>query len=250
VTDAPIDWHRRYSQQASWTGDLRNYLFERTGLKNARRVLDVGCGTGVLEIELTNRYSARFYGLDIDKERLIQAAHHAPSACFSNANAFHLPFPDAWFDITFCHFLLLWVARPMQVVAEMKRVTRAAGFVLALAEPDYGGRIDYPVDLEIIGQMQLLALRRQGADPLAGRKLAGIFHRVGLQAIETGLIGGQWKSAPSKADFALEWSVIQSDLGESISFENLERLRAIDAIAWEHGERVLFVPTFYALGQV
>jgi SAM-dependent methyltransferase len=250
MTDASIDWHRRYSQQASWTEDLRNYLFERAGLHNARRVLDVGCGTGVLEIELTNRYSARFFGLDIDNGRLMQASHHAPSACFSLANACQLPFPDAWFDITFCHFLLLWVAQPMQVLAEMKRVTQPGGFVLALAEPDYGGRIDYPSDLEIIGQMQLVSLRRQGTDPLAGRKLAGIFHQVGLQAIETGLMGGQWKSAPSKDDFAMEWSVIQSDLGESISSDNLERLRAIDAIAWQQGERVLFVPTFYALGKV
>ena len=250
MTDASTDWHRRFSQQASWTRDLRNYLFERAGLQNARRVLDVGCGTGVLEIELTNRTSARFYGLDIDRVRLIQAVHHAPTVCFTHANAFHLPFPDAWFDITFCHFLLLWVAQPMQVVAEMKRVTRPGGFVLALAEPDYGGRIDYPTDLEIIGQMQLVALRRQGADPLTGRKLAGIFHQVGFQDTETGLMGGQWKAAPPKDDFALEWSVIQSDLAESTSPENLERLRAIDAFAWQQGERVLFVPTFYALGQV
>ena len=250
MTDASTDWHRRFSQQASWTRDLRNYLFERAGLQNARRVLDVGCGTGVLEIELTNRTSARIYGLDIDSVRLIQAVHHTPAVCFILANAFHLPFPDAWFDITFCHFLLLWVAQPMQVVAEMKRVTRPGGFVLALAEPDYGGRIDYPTDLEIIGQMQVVALRRQGADPLTGRKLAGIFHQVGLQDPETGLMGGQWKAAPPKDDFALEWSVIQSDLAESTSPENLERLRAIDAFAWQQGERVLFVPTFYALGQV
>jgi len=250
MIDASTDWHWRYSQQASWTKDLRSYLFDHSGLQNARRVLDVGCGTGVLEIELTNRSSARIFGLDINSGRLIQAVHNAPAVNFTLANAFHLPFPDAWFDIAFCHFLLLWVDQPVQVVAEMKRVTRPGGFVLALAEPDYGGRIDYPTDLEIIGQMQLVALRWQGADPLTGRKLAGIFHQSGLHDIETGLMGGQWKSAPPKDDFALEWSVIQSDLAESISPENLERLRAIDAFAWQQGERVLFVPTFYAAGQV
>ncbi len=204
----------------------------------------------MLEIEFKNQSSACIYGLDINLVRLTQAIRHAPAACFTLGDAFHLPFPDAWFDITFCHFLLLWVAQPMQVVAEMKRITRRGGFVLALAEPDYGGRIDYPSDLEIIGQMQLVSLRHQGADPLIGRKLAGIFHRVGFQETETGLVGGQWKSSPPKDDFALEWSVIQSDLGESISPENLERLHAVDALAWQQGERVLFVPTFYAVGKV
>lgn len=250
MMDSSPDWHSRFSQQASWTRDLRNYLFGRAGLQTARRVLDVGCGTGVLEIELTDRTTARIYGLDIDQKRLAQACHYAPEALFTLANAIYLPFPNGWFDITFCHFLLLWVAQPASVIAEMRRITRAGGFIMALAEPDYGGRIDYPADLELIGQLQLGGLRRQGADPLMGRKLAGIFHQAGLQQVETGLMGGQWKVALSKSDLSLEWSIIQSDLGNSTSQETLERLRAIDAIAWQQGERVLFVPTFYASGRV
>ena len=43
-----MNWHTRYLQQAAWTRDLRTYLFEKAGLADARRVLEVGCGTGAV----------------------------------------------------------------------------------------------------------------------------------------------------------------------------------------------------------
>jgi hypothetical protein len=119
--------------------------------------------------------------------------------------------------------------------------------VIALAEPDYGGRIDYPEELVELGRRQEAALRNQGADPRMGRTLAEVFHRTGLQDIEAGVLGGQWKGKPSRQEWELEWDVLQSDLGMG---QNLDRLRFLDWDARERGERILFVPTFYALGRV
>jgi ubiquinone/menaquinone biosynthesis C-methylase UbiE len=248
--NSPIDWHSRFSQQANWTKNLRHYLFERAGLKKARRVLDIGCGTGVIEYDVQNSTSSQTFGLDIDLSRINEAVQNSPGSSYIQGDALHLPFPIASFDITFCHFLLLWIVTPFEAIIEMKRVTRTGGCVLALAEPDYGGRIDYPDELEMIGKMQLEALHRQGADPLIGRKLASIFNQAGFQDVETGLMGGQWIGAPTLQNFDIEWSVIQSDLGKSISPETLAILRAVDWSAWQSGKRVLFVPTFYGFGRV
>jgi ubiquinone/menaquinone biosynthesis C-methylase UbiE len=43
-----MNWHNRFLQQAGWTRDLRTYLFAQAGIERARRVLEVGCGTGAV----------------------------------------------------------------------------------------------------------------------------------------------------------------------------------------------------------
>lgn len=246
-----MDWHARFEQQARWTHDLRHYLYARASIESARRILDVGCGTGVLAAELFELCKAKIYGVDIAQIHLWMATRNAREAAFTQGDAHKLPFLTGAFDLAFCHFVLLWVTDPLRVVREMARAVIPGSAVLALAEPDYGGRVDYPPELEVVGEAQTQSLLRQGADPEMGRKLAGIFHRAGLTAIETGVIGGQWHSVPSQEEWDAEWRVMEYDLaGYSGEVIDASRLKALDWSAWQSGERVLFVPTFYALGFV
>ena len=242
-------WHRRYAQQARWTKDLRSHLYPRAGLITARRVLEVGCGTGVLLAELSDLTSAAVVGVDIDASRLSLAAENAPRARLCRADANGLPFASETFDLALCHYLLLWLPDPARALAEMRRVTRPGGAVLALAEPDYGGRIDHPSGLVSLGRAQQKALRRQGAEPQMGRRLAGLFAQARLEAVETGVLAGQWQAPPSREDWELEWDVLLEDLEDQVTGEELDRLRLLDWEAWQRGERVLFLPTFYAWGR-
>lgn len=247
---SPYDWHARFTQQARWTQDLRWYLYGRVGLSGARRVLEIGCGTGAVLSELNFQGVGWVFGLDISSVYLDLAMRSAPRTIFTLGDAHQLPYSPATFDLTLCHFLLLWASDPLRVVQEMSRVTRPGGAVLALAEPDYGGRIDYPPELETLGRWQTESLRRQGADPLIGRKLAGIFHAAGLQNVETGVLGGQWSSAPSAEEQDSEWRVLCSDAEWLFAEKQTSNeLRQREAIACERGERVIFVPTFYAWGK-
>ena len=66
--------------------------------------------------------------------------------------------------------------------------------MLACAEPDYGGRIDYPDELSEIGRLQMMSLARQGANPQVGRKLKAILREAGIREVEVGILGGQWKN--------------------------------------------------------
>ncbi len=244
-----IDWHARFLQQAAWTRPLREYLFERARLARARGVLEVGCGTGAILAGLPAGKAA-VHGLDLEPGRLAEARLHAPSARLTCGDALHLPYPAEAFDLTFCHFLLLWVSDPLRALLEMKRVTRRGGSVLALAEPDYAGRVDRPEGLAPLGRWQAESLRRQGADPGLGRRLAELFARAGIQVVETGTLRGRGESAGTPGEREMEWAVLEADLAGSVPAGEIQKMKRLDREAWERGERVLYVPTYFAFGRV
>jgi len=251
----PTDWHKRFALQAGWTSNTRQYLFKLAGAADAKRVLDVGSGTGALSGEIASRGIQFPVGIDFNPDFITLAADQAPDCNFAIADAHDLPFKQGIFDISFCHFVLMWVADPLEVLKQMARVTRPGSAVLALAEPDYGGRIDYPRELEIINQWQSAGIRHLGGDPNFGRQIKGLFHQAGFSNIETGVIGAQWKAPPSREDIESEWKVIHHDLStlgkENSEFsKNSEGLKNLDIQSWANGERILYVPTFYVLGRV
>ena len=250
----PEDWHQRYLEQARWTDNIRKYLFDKSNLSGVRHVLDVGIGTGALEHDFTSNSYPLPFGLDIDHNSLTLAKKNISSLALIQGNACQLPYASGVFEICFCHFVLLWVEFPDQVVAEMARVTRSGGSVIAIAEPDYGGRIDYPEALDQIGDWQTHSLQRQGADPHLGRKLIQLFDQAGLTEIEVGVIGGRWTTDLSPVNYESEWKVIEADL-ETLDLSSSEktlihRIKKQDAAAWLEGSRVLYVPVFYAWGRV
>lgn len=238
-----MNWHTRYLKQAAWTRDLRNYLFDKAGLTNARRVLEVGCGTGAILHEIKSAVSP--HGLDLEPASLAECRIHAPSALLTRGDAHFLPYPDGSFDIVYCHFLLLWVRDPLQVLREMARVGRC---VLAFAEPDYSQRVDKPAGLEKLGKWQRDALIRQGADPSFGSRLAETFYQAGIQLIETGSIQSAEKKR-SADEWGNEWAVIQADLEGAVPGEEIQKMRILDENARRNGERVLHVPTYFAWGK-
>lgn len=243
-----MDWHSRFLQQASWTRELRGYLFECAGLARSQRVLEVGCGTGAILSDLTT--PAAIHGLDLDIARLAEARVHAPTTLLVCGNALELPYDSETFDITFCHFLLLWVRDPLLALLEMKRVTRPGGAVLALAEPDYDSRVDRPAVLVPLGHWQAESLRRQGADPGLGSRLADLFLQADIQTIETGTLNSAGEQETTSADRDLEWAVLEADLEGWVPAQEIQRMKALDEQAWERGERVLQVPTHFARGRV
>ncbi len=242
-----MNWHSRYTQQARWTRDLRAYLFDQAALKSAHRILEVGCGTGAILSEVDSTGST--HGLDIQFTSLLEARHHASSALLAQGDALFLPYVDGCFDITFCHFLLLWVVDPLQAVLEMKRVTRAGGHILALAEPDYSARLDKPETLAVLGKWQTDALRRQGADPSLGGRLAELFFMAGIEIIETGTIKRSGGAGLTSHDRDIEWAVLEADLVGSVPQREIRKMKVLDEQAWAQGDRELYVPTYFAWGR-
>jgi SAM-dependent methyltransferase len=243
ATDMTLEeWDQQFSRQAGWTRATRHHLYRRANLLRAGRVLDVGSGTGVVTEELAASTGGQVIGVDIDPAMVAFAQGRRGRAEYRLGDAHDLPFPDGWFDVTACHFFLLWCRDAGRAAQEMVRVTHPGGAVLVCAEPDYGGRIDYP-DLPI-ARWQAEALRSEGADPLLGRKLRALFPD---RRVDVGVIPGLWDLTTLRAEFDREWGLWERSLAGMVPPDELARLRAADQAAVESGERLVFMPVFYAL---
>jgi ubiquinone/menaquinone biosynthesis C-methylase UbiE len=244
---AIADWHRQFLRQARWTQATRSHLYRRANLLRATQVLDVGCGTGVVTAELAQRTQGSAIGIDVDPQMIAFARQQGGKARYEEGDAGALPFPTASFDIAACHFTLMWIADPQAAVREMARVVRPGGTVLVCAEPDYGGRLDWPA--LPIRRWQVEGLRRQGADACIGRRLRQILSGAELEA-EVGVIPSQWAPRALEAEFEAEWSWLRRDVGDAIELEVFEQAMAEAKAAIQEGTRFVYVPIFYALGRV
>jgi ubiquinone/menaquinone biosynthesis C-methylase UbiE len=128
--------HERYLHQARWTEDLRSYIFGKIKAAQKSRVLEVGSGTGAILGQLDSEFSN--FAMDIEHQALRYSRDRFLHVKHIQGDGHSLPYPSGTFQICTCHFLLLWVDNAERILAEMKRVTRPGGWVIAFAEPDYG----------------------------------------------------------------------------------------------------------------
>lgn len=243
-----IAWHTRFKQQAGWTRNLRKHLISRFDLPPNPRIMDVGSGTGALLAEQVS-LSDEVFGLDKDINALWFSKAENSTVHLINADANRMPLPDDYFDLTFCHYLLMWISDPNKVVKEMARITRPGGFVVAYAEPDYQARIDHPEIFQKLGQLQNHSLQFQGVNLTIGRQLGQIFSNAGLNDVRSGVLAGEW-TEQSNEDFESEWAVIAYDLGGLVTPEKILEIRQDAHQAWMAGSITLYIPTLYAFGQV
>ena len=241
-------WHQRYTAQAHWTHHIRQYIFKKTTPIAGERILEVGAGTGAVLNTLSHEGDFHLLGVDLDHPSLTYALSLYPTFDLTQADGHHMPFAPDSFGLSFCHYLLMWVKSPQKILREMTRVTRPGGWVIALAEPDHQARIDYPPPLDVLGTRQTQALQDQGVDVHIGRKLRSLFYQTGLVEIEVGILSAQWDELP--AGEATEWLMIQADLEGQLTPAELTAFQQTDQIAHQTGQRILFIPTFYALGKV
>jgi ubiquinone/menaquinone biosynthesis C-methylase UbiE len=243
-------WHQRFTQQAGWTEEIRRYLFSRAKPHHDDRVLEVGSGTGAILETLAKKGHQSLIGIDIDHPSLTFSKTLEPPFSLAQADGHQLPFANETVAISLCHYLLLWVQHPGRILAEMRRVTRVGGFVIALAEPDYQARIDHPPPLDQLGKHQTRSLASQGADITMGRQLRMLFYETGLRDIETGILGAQWQPEHASTVDKTEWMTIRADLAGQLSTKEISHYYQIDQESCKDGNRVLFIPTFYAIGTV
>lgn len=109
---------------------MYSHILKRLREEKTARILDVGCGTGNVLMELVNG-NRELYGIDLS-ENMVNIARERlkENAAVVTADAGKLPFENDTFDILLCNASFHHYPRPEAVLEEMRRVLRTEGVLL------------------------------------------------------------------------------------------------------------------------
>lgn len=116
----------------------RRFMVSQVSAPESARALDVATGTGAVAIELARWMEAPIIGLDQSNPMIRRGVERVGSAGLSRRIRFvlgqgeRLPFPDGTFDAVTFSYLLRYVDRPSETLAELARVLRPGGTMAGL----------------------------------------------------------------------------------------------------------------------
>ena len=141
MTSDPFEAFKR-SQREAWksfaplaqiTTPTAAKLVHFANVRSRQKVLDVGCGTGVVAIT-ARREGATVSGLDLTPELLAVAKENAALAgvddiAWREGDVEALPYGDGEFDVVLSQFAHMFAPRPEVAIREMLRVLKGGGIV-------------------------------------------------------------------------------------------------------------------------
>ena len=122
--------YERY--MARWSRRLAVMFLDFASFNDGDRLLDVGCGTGVLAMAAADRMTrSEIVGVDPTETyvEFAQMRAQAPRVRFDVGDAQALVYPDATFDRTLALLVLQFIPDMDLAIREMCRVTRPGGVV-------------------------------------------------------------------------------------------------------------------------
>ncbi len=160
---------------------IREVLATTLGDPKRQRVLDVGCGIGLIERDL-DREVKELCAVDVSLRSLDYARERAPGTRFMHYDGGRLPFADAMFDAAFASCVIHHVPPPARPVfmAEMLRVLRPGGTVIVIEHNPLNpatqfivSRCAFDADASLFTCWKAAKLIEGGGARIAGRRYMG-----------------------------------------------------------------------------
>lgn len=151
------------------------------------RLLDVGCGPGVLTAVLAERYGAeRVDAVDPSEAFVAAARERLPGVDVRRAAAEALPYADAAHAASYAQLVVHFMADPHAGIAEMCRVTRPGGPVSACVWDHGGGRGPLSPFWSVVGELEPGANRERWSTGSREGDLPRLFGDAGLRDVQAG----------------------------------------------------------------
>ena len=154
-------------------------------LGDAQRVLDVGCGPGVLTSELVTRVgSGAVFAADPSGPFVEAARRRLPDVDIRVASAEALPYDDDSFDAALAQLVVNFMADPVAGLREMARVTRRGGMVAACVWDHAGGSGPLSHFWSAVRTLDGQAVDESAMAGVQARALRNLFEQAGLADVE------------------------------------------------------------------
>jgi SAM-dependent methyltransferase len=174
------------------------------------RVLDVGCGPGVLTDEMVRRLGpGRVDAIDPSTEFVRAAQERLPGVDVREGSAESLPYADDAYDAAFAQLVVHFMADPVRGLAEMARVTRSGRPVAACVWDHRGGRGPLSPFWSAVSEIDPESVTERWSPGSAEGDLERLFAEAGLEAVE----GGELSVTISLASFDDWWAPYQEPAG-------------------------------------
>ena len=169
---------------------MREAYFDKLELAGAARVLDLGCGTGVVTRALARRadFAGEITGSDLSDVLIAAADRFAAEEELSEAIAFEvgdchaLDHGDESFDRVVTHTLISHVVDPAALITEAARVTKPGGLIV-IFDGDYASMTFGAGEADANGAIVEGILDAVVAHPHVMRELPGLLKDQGLELV-------------------------------------------------------------------
>ncbi len=152
------------AQMGRWSRLLAPLLIDFAGVKDAERVLDVGCGTDSLTYTLAEIATIkRIDGIDLSPAYIehAKALNSEPRIALQVGDACAIPFADATFDHALSSLVIQFIPDGARAVSEMRRVTRPGGTVAATTWDVRGGFVPWRIIFDTASMLDPNAAERR-----------------------------------------------------------------------------------------
>ena len=173
-------------RDARFLGMIDDYL-DAANISEAKEVLDLGCGTGVVarRIAAQTDFFGRVTGIDLSPQLVGKARELAATEGLSHKTTFEtgdirsFAFEESQFDVTVMHTLVSHLDDPTAALTEAARVTRAGGAVVVF-DGDYASSTLETADAKRAAEIDNAMIEATVTQPRVMRRLPRMARAAGL----------------------------------------------------------------------